>query len=65
MDSRQKEHVEDDEEDAGFDVDNWASVVDPRGEEEKSREREAGGENKKKKKEKVRSYFSDESGEDE
>ncbi|KAG6474627.1 U11/U12 small nuclear ribonucleoprotein 31 kDa protein-like [Zingiber officinale] len=50
-----------------FEDDNWASVVDTRGFEEKEREREEPVEdgNEKKKKEKKASYFSDESGEDE
>ncbi|XP_072978829.1 uncharacterized protein [Typha angustifolia] len=51
-----------------FDDDNWASVVDTRGAEEKAREREeVGGEGqeRKRKREKKVSYFSDESGEDE
>lgn len=50
-----------------FEDDNWASVVDTRGSEEKERVREELFEdgNEKKKKEKKASYFSDESGEDE
>lgn len=50
-------------EDAAFEEDNWASVVDTRGEDEKAKGREE-GRDLKKKKEKKSSYFSDESGED-
>lgn len=55
---------EEEEEESRFDDDNWASVVDPRGRDERGDdgEREM---NKKRKKEKKSSYFSDESGEDE
>lgn len=54
-------------EEEAFDNDNWASVVDTRGFDEKARERDerSGDGNDKKKKEKKVSYFSDESGEDE
>ncbi|RZR88156.1 hypothetical protein BHM03_00015692 [Ensete ventricosum] len=54
-------------EEEAFDNDNWASVVDTRGFDEKARERDErfGDGNDKKKKEKKVSYFSDESGEDE
>ncbi|PKU72783.1 U11/U12 small nuclear ribonucleoprotein 31 kDa protein [Dendrobium catenatum] len=54
-------------EDTTFEEDNWASVVDTRGEDEKAKGREEGRDSRKKKKtkEKKLSYFSDESGEDE
>ncbi|XP_020088593.1 U11/U12 small nuclear ribonucleoprotein 31 kDa protein-like [Ananas comosus] len=52
----------------GFEDDNWASVVDTRGADERARGREEFGDDqglgKKTKKEKRVSYFSDESGED-
>lgn len=57
----------DDGDEAGFEDDNWASVVDTRGFDENAREREEwrdDGQDRKKKKEKKVSYFSDESGED-
>lgn len=51
---------------ADFEDDNWASVVDTRGAEEKARGREEWRDDEKDKKKKVKkaSYFSDESGED-
>lgn len=60
----EEEMEEEEEEESRFDDDNWASVVDPRGRDERGDdgEREM---NKKRKKEKKSSYFSDESGEDE
>lgn len=57
----------DDGDEAEFEDDNWASVVDTRGFDEKARGRDehrSNGTDKKKKEKKV-SYFSDESGEDE
>lgn len=51
--------------DTVFEKDNWASVVDTRGEEEKAVGREEGRDLEKKKKGRKSSYFSDESGEDE
>ncbi|XP_020597349.1 U11/U12 small nuclear ribonucleoprotein 31 kDa protein [Phalaenopsis equestris] len=49
-----------------FEEDNWASVVDTRGEDEKAEGRKVGRDfKKKKKKEKKLSYFSDESDDDE
>ncbi|KAJ6822397.1 RNA binding protein [Iris pallida] len=51
------------EEESVFEVDDWASAVDPRGREERRDAKEAKKE-KNKNKEKKLSYFSDESGED-
>ncbi|KAK8939428.1 Zinc finger CCCH domain-containing protein 42 [Platanthera guangdongensis] len=51
-------------EEAAFEDDNWASVVDTRGEEEKAKERD-GRRHLMKKEEKKLSYFSDESDDDE
>lgn len=50
---------------AAFEDDRWASVVDTRGEEEKSAGKEEGKKGKAARKEKRKGYFSDESGEDE
>ncbi|KAG0489938.1 hypothetical protein HPP92_006801 [Vanilla planifolia] len=51
-------------EDSAFEDDNWASVVDTRGEDEKAMGM-VEGRNLKQRKKKMSSYFSDESGEDE